>query len=170
MGQLPEHSHPTTATPVEHAVKHAFAAVAGPWRLHSMGRARRVVDGEGLEWRRIRGRWVLQDAQAARFLGLETRTLNQWIQRRPDLFPRDFTYLLEPEEWLRHFADADYRPRSDFVRPPRVLTAAGLLQARLLRESGEQRALVRWLATTLPLLEAVGPVPVSWLVPPPPPC
>lgn len=133
-----------------------------------MGLARRTVDGERLEWRRIRRRWVLRDAQAARLLGMETRALNQWIQRRADLFPEPFSFQLEPEEWLRSFADADaqnLRPR-----PPRVLTSAGLLQARLLREGASQISLVRWLATALPLLEAVGPVPEPWIVPPPPPC
>lgn len=133
-----------------------------------MGLARRVIDGERLEWRRIRRRWVLRDAQAARLLGLETRALNQWVQRRADLFPDSFTFVLEPEEWLRSFAQADLsEPRT---RPPRVFTAAGLLQARLLRDGPSQLGLVRWLATALPLLEAVGPVPDPWIVPPPPPC
>lgn len=135
-----------------------------------MGLARRTIDGERLEWRRIRRRWVLRDAQAAHFLGLETRALNQWIARRPDLFPADFSFLLEPEEWHRSFAHADAASPSLRFRPPRVLTAPGLLQACLARSDQAQLALVRWLGSALPLLEAIGPVPGPWIVPPPPPC
>lgn len=133
-----------------------------------MGLARRTIGGERLEWRRIRQHWVLRDAQTARLLGLETRALNQWLARRTDLFPPDFSFQLEPEEWLRSYAELDFTARGNSLRPPRVLTAAGLLQARLQRESHDQLNFLRWLAGALPLLAAIGPTPIPWLIPPPP--
>ncbi len=47
----------------------------------------------------IRGERVLLDADLAGIYGVEIRVLNQQVQRNPNRFPSDFSFVLTAEEW-----------------------------------------------------------------------
>lgn len=55
----------------------------------------------------IRGKQVMLDRDLARLYGVETRVLNQAVQRNIERFPEDFMFQLNKEEfenWKSHFA------------------------------------------------------------------
>lgn len=47
----------------------------------------------------IRGLRVMPDSDLADLYGVETRVLNQSVQRNPEWFPEDFTFQLTPQEF-----------------------------------------------------------------------
>ena len=47
----------------------------------------------------IRDQKIMLDSDLATLYGVETRVLNQAVQRRPDRFPDDFMFRLNVEEW-----------------------------------------------------------------------
>lgn len=47
----------------------------------------------------IRGLKVMLDSDLAELYGVETRVLNQAVQRNLDRFPKDFMFQLSDEEW-----------------------------------------------------------------------
>ena len=48
----------------------------------------------------IRGQKVMLDFDLAKLYEVETRVLNQAVKRNMDLFPNDFLFKLEKNEWL----------------------------------------------------------------------
>ena len=48
----------------------------------------------------VRGVKVLLDADLAELYGVESRGLNQAVQRNPERFPDDFMFQLNEQEWL----------------------------------------------------------------------
>lgn len=128
----------------------------GKWRVQAMGRARRQGEPAALTWRWIRGAWVLRDKAVASLLGEPTRVLNQWVTRNPRWFPEDFAFWLDPSELGLYFTDVEFRFSGPYVRPPRVFTAAGILQLRLRRRPEDALPLLRGLAELLPLAESAA--------------
>ena len=47
----------------------------------------------------MRGQKVMLDSDLAELYQVETRTLNQAVNRNPKRFPADFMFMLDPEEW-----------------------------------------------------------------------
>jgi len=47
----------------------------------------------------IRGERVILDSDLAELYGVPTKRLNQQVRRNPDRFPKDFCFLLSPDEW-----------------------------------------------------------------------
>ena len=59
----------------------------------------------------IRGKQVILDRDLARLYGVETRVLNQAVQRNIERFPEDFMFQLTKEEfenWKSQFAISNY--------------------------------------------------------------
>ena len=50
----------------------------------------------------IRGKQVMLDRDLARLYGVETRVLNQAVQRNIERFPEDFMFQLSKDEVKRH--------------------------------------------------------------------
>ena len=48
----------------------------------------------------IRGERVILDADLAELYDVPTKRLNQQVRRNPDRFPKDFCFLLTPDEWV----------------------------------------------------------------------
>ena len=47
----------------------------------------------------IRAERVILDADLAYLYGVPTKRLNEQVRRNPDRFPKDFCFLLTPDEW-----------------------------------------------------------------------
>ena len=68
----------------------------------------------------IRGKQVMIDRDLARLYGVETRVLNQAVQRNIERFPEDFMFQLNQEEfenWKSQFviSNTEESSRSQFV-------------------------------------------------------
>ena len=76
----------------------------------------------------IRGAWVMIDAEMAELYGVETRALNQAVERNPERFPEDFCFQLTELELT------DFNSRAEATGPgyggrryrPRVFTQPGI--------------------------------------------
>ena len=65
----------------------------------------------------IRGKQVILDRDLARLYGVETRVLNQAVQRNIERFPADFMFQLSKEEfenWKSQFATSNFSDYSQF--------------------------------------------------------
>ena len=53
----------------------------------------------------IRGQWVLLDFDLAQLYGVETKKLNQAVQRNLSRFPADFMFRINKKEWSKIISD-----------------------------------------------------------------
>ena|SRR5438270_7413299 len=78
---------------------------------------------------RVRGHWVIRDADLARFFGMPRRKLLALVERHHERFPGDFCFVADAAEWAGELETArDTGPESAHVFTEYgVLTAADLL-------------------------------------------
>jgi len=118
------------------------------WVSHRMGRAAENWKGQELQWRRIRGIWVLRDRDVAMIFAQETRLLNRRVVRASTRFPEDFCFRLHNREFEQYFADINH-PERWSTRPPMVYSLAGMLQFRSWLAGEAQLDFLRWQARLL---------------------
>lgn len=79
----------------------------------------------------VRDQQVVLDSDLAEFYGVETKALNQAVERNRDRFPEDFAFRLTPDEArsLRSQNVTSNSGRGGRRTPPRVFTEQGALAA-----------------------------------------
>lgn len=78
----------------------------------------------------MRGWKVILDADLAALYGVETRKLNQAVQRNTKRFPEDFMFHLTPEEKREVITICDNLPKLEFAhQPPFAFTKYGAVMA-----------------------------------------
>ena len=87
----------------------------------------------------IRGKQVILDRDLARLYGVETRALNQAVQRNIERFPEDFMFQLTKEEfenWKSQFAISNY----DEDMSSQIATSSDeFLRSQIVTSSGEEK-------------------------------
>jgi hypothetical protein len=87
----------------------------------------------------IRGKQVILDRDLARLYGVETRVLNQAVQRNIERFPKDFMFQLTKEEfenWKSQFAISNY----DEDMSSQIATSSDeFLRSQIVTSSGEEK-------------------------------
>ena len=78
----------------------------------------------------IRGEKVIVDADLAEFYGVETKDLNQAVQRNIDRFPSDFMFRLKKQEKKEVVTNCDYLQKLKYSPVnPRVFSEHGAIMA-----------------------------------------
>ncbi|TAH36964.1 MAG: hypothetical protein EYC70_08245 [Planctomycetota bacterium] len=124
----------------------------------SMGSCHVCYPDVALDWRKIRGLWVVRDCDVAALLGVTTRNLNRLTERRPDLYPERLAFRLHDHEFRRYYPICRIAERRG-GRPPMVFSTAGVLQSCLEYRGKERLELVAWCVGSLVQDEAGRP---SW--------
>ena len=87
----------------------------------------------------IRGKQVMLDRDLARLYGVETRVLNQAVQRNIERFPEDFMFQLSKEEfenWKSQFAISNY---DEDMSSQFATTSAENMKSQITTSSGEEK-------------------------------
>jgi len=77
----------------------------------------------------IRGQKVMLDSDLADLYQVETRALNQAVNRNATRFPEDFMFQLNKEEldnWRSQFVISNSRAKMGLRRPPYAFTELGV--------------------------------------------
>jgi hypothetical protein len=78
----------------------------------------------------IRGEKVIVDADLAEFYGVETKDLNQAVQRNIDRFPSDFMFRLTKQEKKEVVTNCDHLQKLKYSPVnPRVFSEHGAIMA-----------------------------------------
>jgi hypothetical protein len=78
----------------------------------------------------IRGEKVIVDADLAEFYGVETKDLNQAVQRNIDRFPSDFMFRLKKQEKKEVVTNCDHLQKLKYSPVnPRVFSEHGAIMA-----------------------------------------
>ncbi len=85
----------------------------------------------------IRGESVILDSDLAGLYGVETRSFNQAITRNLRRFPKDFSFVLNREEFVSLMSQfvTSKTGRGGRTKPPRVFTEHGAIMAATLLSS-----------------------------------
>ena len=87
----------------------------------------------------IRGKQVILDRDLARLYGVETKRLNQQVQRNIERFPEDFMFQLTKEEfenWKSQFAISNY---DEDMSSQLATTSAENMKSQIAISSGEEK-------------------------------
>jgi hypothetical protein len=85
----------------------------------------------------IREESVILDSELAKLYGVETSSFNQTIARNLKRFPKDFSFVLNRQEFMSFITPTVIKKtgRGGRTRPPRVFTEHGALMAATLLNS-----------------------------------
>jgi hypothetical protein len=85
----------------------------------------------------IREESVILDSELAKLYGVETSSFNQAIARNLKRFPKDFSFILNRQEFMSLISQSviSKTGRGGRTRPPRVFTEHGALMAATLLNS-----------------------------------
>src|SRR5690606_36080482 len=75
----------------------------------------------------FRGQKVMLDSDLAELYGVETRVLNQWVNRNIDRFPKDFMFQLSKDEWENLKSQTVISSWGGRRKEPLVFTEHGVL-------------------------------------------